>query len=76
VKKTIASLRLFLCFALKKSVLWTQVIIILVYLLRCKMVKAVIVLKKCENTESKISSANTVKPYDSMIHGHCNRMFD
>lgn len=33
------------------------------------MVKATFVSKKCENAEN-ISSANTIKPYDSVIHSH------
>lgn len=41
------------------------------------MVKDVIVSRKCENTENKVSSsADTIKPYDSVVHGHWNRLFD
>lgn len=34
------------------------------------MVKATVVSKKCESAENKISSADTIKPHNSVIHGH------
>lgn len=34
------------------------------------MVKATVISKKCENEENNVSSADTIKPYNSVIHGH------
>lgn len=39
------------------------------------MVKATVVSKKCENAENKFSSADTIKPYNSVIHGHRSTYF-